>query len=656
MNNISCRSLFLLILVFIINLDSLQAQERNCNYVVPNQATTWVFGEYARIKFAQPTNEILPTSGNYGLPFGSSSISDENGNLILFSNGENVWNKSYNLMQNGSGLAGSKYGGQSSLIVPHPGNSNKYFIFTTNKYISNFYTEGINYSVADFSSSNMGEVTSKNNQILTKNSKVISAVRHSNNTDYWVIVHGFGDENGGTFYSFHVDTLGVNPTPVSSTVGSIQKDDINNQFGYLKASPNGTKLAITLPSIGIIELFDFNNETGSVSNPISTNPGSYYFPFGLEFSPDNTKLYATTSPLNPDTSYLYQFNLLDPDPLQTPVVINKFAYNGLTSDSLMYGLQMGVDGKIYVSKTMQGGIGMTNLDVIYNPNRDGLSCNFNELNSATNNGISLNGAMTQSGLPDFVSTFLNIPHFYYQDQCLNDTTNFIIRNTANLTPSWNFKDPAGTSDLSNPMNPKYIFSEAGTYDVELTESYEGETYTFSEDVLINPLPSVDIGLGSNIIYILQGSSIRLDAGDGMDVYSWTPASSNNQYLDVDQEGYYIATVTDFNCCSNSDTVEIKYASLSYPNAFKPTSNIPDNKTFKVLGDISAISKYQFRIFNRWGQLIFETDNPQNGWDGTQDGEYAPMGTYIYTSVFTSFESGIQSAIDITDTGTVTLIR
>ena len=142
----------------------------------------------------------------------------------------------------------------------------------------------------------------------------------------------------------------------------------------------------------------------------------------------------------------------------------------------------------------------------------------------------------------------------------------------------------------------------------------------------------------------------------MDVYSWTPAGSNNQYLDVDQEGYYIATVTDFNCCSNSDTVEIKYASLSYPNAFKPTSNISDNKTFKVLGDISAISKYQFRIFNRWGQLIFETDNPQNGWDGTQDGEYAPMGTYIYTSVFTSFESGIQSAINITNTGTVTLIR
>ena len=88
----------------------------------------------------------------------------------------------------------------------------------------------------------------------------------------------------------------------------------------------------------------------------------------------------------------------------------------------------------------------------------------------------------------------------------------------------------------------------------------------------------------------------------------------------------------------------------------PKNDPPNNKTFKVLGDISAISKYQFRIFNRWGQLIFETDNPQNGWDGTQDGEYAPMGTYIYTSVFTSFESGIQSAINITNTGTVTLIR
>ncbi len=63
-----------------------------------------------------------------------------------------------------------------------------------------------------------------------------------------------------------------------------------------------------------------------------------------------------------------------------------------------------------------------------------------------------------------------------------------------------------------------------------------------------------------------------------------------------------------------------------------------------------------QIFNRWGQLIFESDDPAKGWDGNYNGSPVPMGTYVYTAVFTSFESGIQSSIDIANKGTVTLIR
>ncbi len=225
-----------------------------------------------------------------------------------------------------------------------------------------------------------------------------------------------------------------------------------------------------------------------------------------------------------------------------------------------------------------------------------------------------------------------------------------------MEPDWDFDDPSGTSVLTNPMSPVHIFSESGTYNVELTESYDGREYKFSEEVIINPLPPIDIGQGSNIIYILPGSSITLNAGDSMDIYNWQPSGSNEQYLDVNEPGVYIATVTDFNCCTNSDTVEVKYASLSFPNAFNPMSSISENQTFGVAGNISAINKYQFRIFNRWGQLIFETDDPYTGWDGNIDGSKAPMGTYVYAAVFTSFESGIQSSIDIKETGTVTLIR
>ena len=176
------------------------------------------------------------------------------------------------------------------------------------------------------------------------------------------------------------------------------------------------------------------------------------------------------------------------------------------------------------------------------------------------------------------------------------------------------------------------------------------------DLIINPLPNVDIGMGNDTIYILANSSIRLDTGEGFDIYTWTPDGSSGQYLDVIGKRFYSVSVTDFNCCTNTDDVYIKFASLAYLTAFKPSSSMAENQTFTVRGNIDAIAKYKLRIFNRWVQLIFESDNPTEGWEGNVNGSPAPLGTYVYSSVFTSFESGIQSSIDIKNTGTITLIR
>ena len=637
----SPNQLYIIIAFFIFSAAPVFSQVKNCNYIVPHMADTWVFGINARIYFTNSPPEITPTSVDYGIPFGSSNISDENGNLLFFTNGETVWDKGYNIMQDGTGLNGSKYQGQSSVIVPHPGNSNQYFIITTNIFIPLIKTNGINYSIVDFTNSSLGQVTSKNNLLLSENSKTVCAIKHGNNTDYWILLHGFGQNKGSKFYAFQVDTSGIITSPIESTVGYVQDGDISNQAGYMKASTNGAKIAVTLPVDGIVEILDFDNSSGIVSNPITSTVEYLKYPYGIEFSPDNTKLYASTnSPINNDSSYLLQFDLTSSQPFANPTVINKFAYAGTTSDSTMQGLQLGVDGKIYVAKTKQSGVQLPNLGVINNPNRPGLACNYNELDYIKNNGVFLAGAGTQSGFPDFVSSFLEIPHFYYLNQCFNDTTNFIIRNTANLVPTWDFANTGGTSILTDPMNPGHIFSKDGTFDVILTETYDGIDYVFSESVTINPLPAIEIGQGSDIIYILPGSSIRLDAGEGMDVYSWNPGGSSSQYIDVNEEGTYIATVTDLNCCTNSDTVQIKYANLTYPNAFKPVSAISENQSFKVVGDISAISKYQLMIFDRWGQMVFETDNPALGWDGNQNGSPAPLGTYVYSSVFTSFLSPI----------------
>jgi len=651
MKNTYLLQLSLFLFILFIFSHSIYSQDRNCNYVKPKEANQWVFGNRARVNFSQTPLNTTPTNIEYNTPYGVSSISDNNGDLLFFTNGSTVWNKDLAIMANGSNLGGYSWSSQTSINIPHPGNSKQYYIFTIG--------DGVSYSMVDFTNNNNGSVAIKNISLFTDNSQKICAVKHENNRDYWVVFHGFDSSKGGKFYAYLVDTSGIVLSPVVSEVGVLHSG-INNERGYMKASSNGKKIALVLPADGRVELLNFDKSNGQISNPITSNTSAFNYPLGLEFSPDNSKLYMTTSPNGSDFSFLYQFDITQGSPFTNPIVIDSFYFsinNTSPADSLMQTLQLGVDGKIYVSKTSRGNtVGKPNLGVIYNPNRPGNACNYNELDYNPNNGLFLDGGASLSGLPDFASDFLNIPHFYFYNQCHNDTTDFEIRNTANVEPDWDFNDPSGSDISSDLMKPKHVFSEPGNYTVNLTETYDDIDYLFEQNIIINPLPDIVIGMGSDTIYILPNTSIRLDAGDGYDIYAWIPNESSNQYFDVVNEGEYSISVTDTNCCTNTDVVYVKYAKLSFPTAFKPSSSINENQTFAVIGNVGAISKYQLNIFNRWGQLIFESDNPTKGWDGNYNGSPAPMGTYVYSSVFTSFESGVQSSIDITSKGTVTLIR
>lgn len=658
-NNCKRASILVIVLLSVASAFS----QTNCDYKKPHEADTWLFGLRGRIQFNQDPPAINPTTVDYQLRDGASAISDKEGNLLMFSNGMKIWDKSYNLMSNGDGLHGFSASTQSSIIVPHPGNSNKYFVFTIDFYypgIPMMNNYGVNYSTVDFSSNNKGTVTSKNNLLFHENAQKVCAIKHENNEYYWVIFHGFGSNNGDKFYSYLVDTSGVVSTPVISVVGNIQTGDVNNSRGYMKASSDGTMIASTLPMDGVLEIFDFDKSTGEISNPRSSNTGDFATTYGIEFSPNQKYLYLTTSPGTSETGYcsLYQIDLESANPFSSATIIESFYFSNSLTDSIMNGLQLGVDGKIYLAKSDKSMlIGKPNLDMIYNPDRQGIACNFNHLNNQQNNGLFLEGGSSVNSLTDFITDYLNIPHFFYFNKCHYDTTDFEIRNTANLTPTWDFKDPTGESILVDEMKPRHIFSDPGTYQVELTEEYNGEEYHFNENIVINPLPDVNISQSpSDTIYILPNSSITLDAGSGYDIYNWNNGETAGQYYDVNNEGYYIVQVTDFNCCTNTDEVYIKYANLNFPNAIKPSSSNPDNQTFKVVGDISALAEYQLRVFNRWGQMIFETDDPTEGWDGNKDGDPAEFGTYVYSTVFTSFASNTQSSIEIKNTGTVTIIR
>ena len=216
----------LLIVVFaslFLNVYS-QIPPNTCNYERPHQADQWLFGVRSGIDFSSDQATSSPTSSVFSLPNGVSAISHSDGSLRMFTNGIKVWNKGLYLMPNGDSLKGNNFATQSSLIVPDPGDRNKFYIFTVDMFIPPIFTDGVNYSIVDFTENGFGKVISKNNFLLDKNAQKITGVNHANGTDYWVVLHGFGSATGNSFYAYPVTADGIG-APVLSKIGTVNKGD-----------------------------------------------------------------------------------------------------------------------------------------------------------------------------------------------------------------------------------------------------------------------------------------------------------------------------------------------------------------------------------------------------------------------------------------------
>jgi len=631
-----------------------------CINYFPHQADQWVFGDRAYLNFSKLPPSADPTVKNFDMPNGIAGISDENGDLLFFTNGIKVWSNDFYLMKDGDALKGNNHATQSALIVPFPGDINKYYIFTVDMYDPPKFSDGVNYSIVDFTNSKQGEVTSKNIFLFGENAQKITGVQHANGKDFWVITKGFGENEFRNFDAWLVTEEGV-VDKSGTNIGSPHRGSVNNSSGYMKTSHDGKRLALVIPEDGIVEVFDFNTSSGFLSNaiPAVSKPGMFYYPFGLEFSPDDSKLYFTTSPPGNDTTKLYQLDLQAEDPFTDPFVVHQFVIDEKGgADSIMGALQLAVDGKIYVAKFRRGLAGKQQLAVIHNPDRTGAACNFNYVDGENKSGFDLNGGESLIGLPNFVSSFLDIPHFTYANKCFGDTTSFQITNTTNIDlAEWEFNNDGGDQVIYDPLNPGFVFSEPDDYQVVLTEIFDGVEYQYSETINILHLPFVDLGNGSDTIFMLPGSSVRLDAGVH-NTYHWQPGGSTDRFLTATEVGFYIVTVSDSSCCEATDGVYIATAEVYYPTAFQPGSSISINSEFKLIGRVNSFDGYDYslRIFNRWGQMLFETSEPAKAWDGNWNGNAMPAGTYVWSSVIRSSGNNSESNYEMKQKGTVTLIR
>ncbi|WP_438988577.1 hypothetical protein [Polaribacter sp.] len=206
----------------------------------------WHFGNKAALDFNLGDLQTLSNS-SLETPYGSSSISDVNGNLLFYTNGETVWNRNNQIMENGTGLAGQTDNTQPSIIIPKPGSQEIYYVFTTRKEATSNHTAGIKYSEIEISNRYpLGNVINKNVFLNIYKTERITAIHSNDGNSIWVITFGSrGNENGeplDTFSMYKVSAAGVDNTRIQIT---IPEAVTASSIGQLTISPNGKKIALS---------------------------------------------------------------------------------------------------------------------------------------------------------------------------------------------------------------------------------------------------------------------------------------------------------------------------------------------------------------------------------------------------------------------------
>jgi gliding motility-associated-like protein len=159
--------------------------------------------------------------------------------------------------------------------------------------------------------------------------------------------------------------------------------------------------------------------------------------------------------------------------------------------------------------------------------------------------------------------------------------------------------------------------------------------------------------------ICQNGKTTFTAGTGYQNESITWQNGDKmRTFTANTEGVYFAKVAN-TCARWTDTFRLRFQNCDFeayiPTAFSPNGdNINDDFRPFIKTDFIKIENYDFRIFNRWGSLIFASQNPQTAWDGTFHGQPCDMGVYIWTLKVPILHNGRMQTKELS--GDVSIIR
>ena len=172
-------------------------------------------------------------------------------------------------------------------------------------------------------------------------------------------------------------------------------------------------------------------------------------------------------------------------------------------------------------------------------------------------------------------------------------------------------------------------------------------------VEVRPLPEVDLGRDTFIEY---NSSITLTAPPGYDNYIWQDGSTFWEYY-TEIPGTFWVEVSDDIGCKSSDTIFIEplFIDIHMPTAFSPNGdNI--NEVFVPITAYKLNLNYEMMIFNRFGEMVFQSNDIEFGWDGRFKGAQCPVEVYTWTMHAEPRENTIFFSKPVKLSGNVTLLR
>jgi gliding motility-associated-like protein len=512
-------------------------------------ANVWYFGDGAGIDF----NSMPPTpltDGQLQAPAGAAAISDRNGDNLFYTDGNSVFDRNHALMEDLIG--GDNLATQSSIIIPFPGDETMFYIFTTKDIwnTSGDHSYILSYSVVDIKEidgATAGEVIVKDVPLFGRSTERLAAYQGGNG--YWLLTHEFGNNN---FRAYPITENGIG-NPVLSSVGSSHgPGNASSGEGYMKFSPDGSRVAVALsdPPDNYVEIFDFDLTTGVLSNPIRIDLNAalagndQYTVYGVEFASNSNKLFVSMNNPSAPGSRLFEIKLFYTD---EDSIRNNIDLMADVPGVNMGALQTGPDGQVYIALDGQGFLGN------FQPNLDTLQTSTYNFDV---NRFDLNGGISGLGLPNFVQNFTNQPpgpSISAQTACVGQPVSFIGTPRSIIdTYFWEF----GDGGVAFEAEVEHTYDAPGDYLVELTLSNRCvPDTTLSQLITISGFPAK-----ATIppVGVICDGGLVLDA-DTLNTpglrFLWSTGDTT-RVITVDQPADYFLSIVNDAGCVTLDTIQV----------------------------------------------------------------------------------------------------